>query len=741
MYYFDDIKSKSKKIANKTNAGDSFRDEEQDEVFSELVNSEKLRTAHKKLISGVDEKVEDLMVLTKKAKKKTSSFFINIGTSHSRTKKVKRGEKYVPPVKLSWKFFLPLLFISIVATFSYLGLASAKGDIDRLSKEAQNHIDKSFEQIESGDIGNAMAEADKAGQKIYEIKLLAQTWGQDFKYLKSSPYAGSKLSTNERLLDATYLIVRTLTGINSEFSQISTQTGGGAEEKGTKLLFDIEGSQKIISAVIDKSRKNLSNSRFELEKTLKSLSQENFKYKIEIAIAAIDKTLYSLEFTETLLTSDIPWLSGADGTPKNIMVLFQNNAELRGATGGSLGSFGIAKFVDGKLVGIDFGKNIFKIDQDFEKTGVHIDPPEVLKYLRGDKTWTLKDSGWSVDGPDGFKNIISFYKKETGQDVDGVIMIDTTAVTSLLGNVGEIQMSEYEKVINAENFRSELESEVHNTYFARPGGKEENEPKKIISDMMPKFLAKVFDGLADKEVSPKILASFSKSLKSKDIVLYFNKNDFQERIEKLGYAGKIFPAVGDYIYANNSNIAGEKSSLSMNQTLNLQAKIKNNGKIENSLVIKRKHIGIMEWPDGINKNFVRLLLPQNSNIHKFDPKAGNFEQFFDQGLKDGEYRWTEDLAGKKVVNFWMSTKPGEESIAIFEYEPGYSVETTNDFTYILSIQKQPGANPDDLNLELTYPKGFEPINVKNYDKINNTANLNFKIDHDYTVKIKFKKIN
>ncbi len=663
---------------------------------------------------------------------------INIGSNFSRTKNQKTKDE-IKSSKNKLKLLFVFLFCFTFLGFLYLKASDAKAQIERETKMAQEHIDQAFNYIDQGDLAGAMAETDAAGKNISRVKLLAQFWGQDISYLKSSPYADSKLTASERLLDASYLIVNTITAINTQFTKLAPETNGASGfEKGSKFMFNIEDKQKIISDVIQTSRRNLSSSLNELEKVARD-KNSGYEDKVDGAINAINKTLISLDSTETLVKKDLPWLCGMDGKPKNILILFQNNAELRGGSGGSLGSFGIARFVDGKLVGIDFGKNIFKLDQDFEKTGASQQVPETLKYLRGDKTWTLKDSGWAVDSKEAFENVLKFYKLETGEELDGVISVDTTAVINLLHELGPIDMPEYGKIISEENFRATLEEEVHKTYFIRPGGKEENEPKKIIGDMMPKFLSKLFDGLSDRELSTKILASLSKSLKQKDIIFYFKNPDFENRMEKLNYAGTVPSTIGDFLYINNSNIAGEKSSLSMEEKIDLKVNIDSSGKVSNNLILSRKHNGQMILPDGINKNFVRMLIPENSRVVDFNARAGNFEQFYNLGLKDGKYFWLGTEANKEEVNFWMTTEPGNESVAEITYEPAYSLKTNDDFTYILSLQKQPGANADAVNLSLKYPDGFTPTNVKNYDEDNFLIQLNLTLDHDQTIKIKFKK--
>ena len=135
-----------------------------------------------------------------------------------------------------------------------------------------------------------------------------------------------------------------------------------------------------------------------------------------------------------------------------------------------------------------------------------------------------------------------------------------------------------------------------------------------------------------------------------------------------------------------------------------------------------------------------MALPENTNIENFNPVEGYFEQFLDQGLKDGKPFWLTTEHNRKIVNFWMTTKPQEESKAQINYSSDYSVNTGGDFYYMITLQKQTGAPADDVELTLNYPNGFVPENVKNYDDSNKQILLKFKLDQDRTIKIRFKKV-
>lgn len=637
-------------------------------------------------------------------------------------------------LNFSYKSLFVSAFICFLLIFSLAKLVAAKNNSEKLTNEAQDHLQQSFSMIENGDTGEAIKEADEAKKDIEKLKLLAQSWGQDIQYLRFASASNSRLLASERLLNASYDIIGTLTSVRSELSKISFGEKSSSE---SGFKFNISNNQKIFLSAINNGKDKLNRGKLELLSAKKGLPKDQIT-EIDNAVTAIDKAISLVDSYQTILEKNLTWLSGADGKEKNILVLFQNNSELRGGSGGSLGSFGIAKFKDGSLTNIDFGVNIYKIDQAF-RAKEKIPAPDQLNWVVPEGALTMKDSGFDIDGPKAMEKIMWFYNQETGNQVDGVLMVDTTAVILLLKEIGPIEVKKMGKTINSENFRQEVEYEVHQGYFNREGGKEENEPKKILALMMPQFLDKLFGSVKSSENSPKIFSSLSQSLKQKDITMYFANDEFEKNLTNLNYSANVYPTLGDYFYVNNSNIDGAKSSSNIEETIKLSTNISKEGKIINSLDLLRNHTGSGEWPDGINKNYIRLLLPENSDVISFNTIEGYFEQLFDKGFKDGKPYWLTDDYGKKIVNFWMSTKPKEKSEVKIQYQPKYDIDTTGDFNYVITFQKQPGAPNDNIEFELNYPDGVKPQNVKNFDKDNKKILIKLNLDQDRTIKIKFKK--
>lgn len=621
-------------------------------------------------------------------------------------------------------YILVALAATVLVIFGLSGYSKLSIESDKYTVALKADKTEMEKAIEAGDyvaIGNALG---KIKTDTNSAKHFAESWGQDLQLWQMISPNKSKLTTMETYLDLAHNFLAKLTIYEEKLAKIessdSLNTNGN--------IADLNQAKAAATDMMSLLKSDLS----ELKLSLKMA---------KVGSPAINAKLVeaenSLAKAELFVNRDLAWFIASDNTPKKFLVIFQNNNELRGGTGGSFGSFGIMKTENGTIKNIDFGTNIFKLDNDYIKTRTIV-PPEELIALN-DGRWSLKNSGFAVDGPEAFKKIEWFYNQETGDIVDGVITIDTSAIISLLRITGPISMPEYGKIITADNFRNEIETEVQQDYFARAGGTTENEPKKIIGDMMPKFMTKVFADLKDKDKKKLVLDSFSESLAEKNILLYFDNVDLQKLVEEQNYAGQVHTNRGDYLSVNNSNIGGAKSDTSMVDTYSLNATIDSLGNITNDLKITRYHSGSYTWPNGSDQNFVRVLVPAHSTLSTFEALAGNFQVWHDRGLKNGLPYYIGEEAQKAKISFWMTTEPGATSEAKMSYLPAYKVNTKDSFVYELLLQKQPGVESENISLQIDFPSDFVPENVLNYDKENHRLNLDFKLTKDKLIQISFKK--
>lgn len=677
-----------------------------------------------KNLDGLGHRGKKTELITKKVEKLNSDFLPNIAYQ-KKDRSNFNTEKFFNAI-FTIVFIVTIIFAGkAVSEFSKIKIRSEENRIAGYQSKIELRVKKIESKLRAGKISESISELNQLETEIYALKMYIQGMGQDIRYFQYLSL-NSEFSQKEKMLDSLYNSISSLNELKNKIADLDFTDYFG--NNGT--ILDIKSVKEKALNIIVSYKKFSTEIRASLNLLPKNQETRDLKEKF----SNLEKLVLQ---AETFINSDLAWLSGDEKTSRNIMIIFQNNRELRGGTGGSLGSFGVARIKDGKLSKIDFGKNIYKLDTEF-KSKTFVQSPSELEAFGA--AWTMKQAGFAVDGKEAFDKIRWFYEQETGEKADGVISLDTDTFVSLLKITGPIDMPSYGKTLNADNFVEETMDEVQNDYFKRTGGKEENEPKKILADAMPIFLDKIFSLLKKPAEALEIADTLKQSVLEKHLIFNFDNADLQQKLDTLNATGKIISAKGDYLSINNSNLAGMKTNQNMVEAVNLDVNINSDGRIKNSLSLQRNHTGKNIWPDGLDRNYIRVIIPEGSNVSEFKPVRGNFQRYYDRGYKNGQPWWTDKEANKATINFWMSTWPGDWTKAEMEYQPNYQLNMKDDFTYRILFQRQPGAPADSVSFVIHFPENFIPEGFANYDNDNHLLKLDFKVDTDKELKINFRKI-
>ncbi len=416
-----------------------------------------------------------------------------------------------------------------------------------------------------------------------------------------------------------------------------------------------------------------------------------------------------LTFNQTLRA-----LLGADG-PMRYLVLFQNNTELR-PTGGFLGSYAEMTVADGKITGMTIpGGGTYDLQGSLS---AFVKAPRPIQLLNA--RWEFQDGNWFPDFPTSAKKLLWFYEMAGGPTVDGVIAVNATYIADVLALLGPIDMPEYDRTIDTENFLFETQKIVELEY-----DQEENRPKQFIADLAPKLLDRVTN--ADTSTFLSTLQAVGQGLNQRDIQLYFTDDALMKTVYDLGWAGEIRQTDGDYLMIVDTNLGGGKTDTVIDQDITLDVSIDAAGEIINTVTIGRAHRGIKnDLFSGVNNvDYLRLYVPQGAILLNasgdFAPPASSLFEDSELPLEEdadltlvmnalrtdpasGVDTWNE--FGKEVFGGWVQTKPGSTSRIQFTYRLPFTIDTQGDpglfektmdwlglsshERYTLFIQKQPG---------------------------------------------------
>lgn len=422
---------------------------------------------------------------------------------------------------------------------------------------------------------------------------------------------------------------------------------------------------------------------------------------------------------------------------QDYLLLFQNPSEIR-ATGGFIGSYGIISLDDGKVRKM-FLDDVFNPDGQLKEKVV---PPTPIQKIS--TAWSLHDSNWFFDFPTSAKKAAWFYEKTGGPTVSGVVAFNPTVVERLLDVTGPIDMPEYGTAIVAENFVETIQYKVEKDF-----DKEENKPKKILADFMPKFIERLF---AKKENLPKIIDALTESIKDKDIMVYSADEEVQKIISENNFSGEMVISENDYLAVVSSNINGYKTDRVVDESVDLKTEVDVDGYIINTLTIIKKHDGggsKFDYYNKVNADYLRVYVPEGSTL--IDAKGQTLEtnkppvDYEKLGFKiDKDIEWTESSmvvdektktqiykeSGKTVFGNWVFVSPKEDVRLVYRYRLPKRLDRGEDYEMV--FQKQSGSKVN-LNWGFSIANDVD-IHSDDADLIISGSSANLSSDWDSDMK-------
>ncbi len=373
-------------------------------------------------------------------------------------------------------------------------------------------------------------------------------------------------------------------------------------------------------------------------------------------------------------------------TPKNYLIIFQNDKELR-ATGGFMTAYAFLKLDKGH-VSSSTSDDIYRLDEKLlsvckSKICPLTPPAPLVKYLpeangKPRTAWSMRDSNISPDLPTSLGNFEKMYTLlGEGTPFDGIIMIDTYVVEELIKITGPVEVfgtkfsADFDKRCNCPNVIYELEN------YAQVIEKGEQDRKAILGTLMQQILARSLG--ASTEKTPEFINTGVKLANSKHIMFFMHDGKTQNALTQLNWTGAINPLAGsgqdkgDYLHINDSNFAGGKSNLYVEEEVSLDIDSKSG---KHKLTISYKNPQKYDsWLNQRNRDYVRIYVPKGSKL---------------TGSKGSDVQVTtiDEELGKTVFEAFIEVRPQNSRQLVFEYDAPNMEE--KDGKYPLLIQKQPG---------------------------------------------------
>ncbi len=581
------------------------------------------------------------------------------------------------------KTLLIIFLIIVVATlipgfFIFTGLkdTSAHGNAIVAAYKAQN-----FDQLktEVSSTKNSLQKADLSLKFLF--------------WLRAIPFIGGYYLDAQKFADAS---LEELTAVNTIITSV--------ESSKADLGFDSHpksGPDRITQAIriLDKALPNLDKFGGNLTKASDKVADiDTAKYPQSFKGKDIRKNLEVLK--SFIMGASIAVRDGKDalrltpsalglGGAKNYLLLFQNDKEIR-ATGGFMTAFATLTIKNGQ-VSATTSDDIYRLDEKLlnvclTKICPLTPPAPIVKYLpevsgKPRTAWSMRDSNLSPDVPTSAKEFERMYQLlGEGLPFDGIIYIDSQVVENLIEVTGPIDVygtkysAEVDKRCNCPNVIYELES------YAEIAAKGEKDRKAVLGVLMQQILSKSVGG--DVEKLPQLIETIATLANHKHVMFYMHDGPTQKALSSINWTGEIKNFDGDYLHISDSNFAGGKSNIYVDQTVTQEINIKGSQVTKKITVEYKNPQPFNTWLNGINRDYVRFYVPMGS---KLISSKGSEEAV----------TTIEDL-GKTVFEAFVQVRPQNSRKLEIEYSIPYQPKGS----YNLLIQKQPGAKDFQYNIKL-----------------------------------------
>lgn len=277
------------------------------------------------------------------------------------------------------------------------------------------------------------------------------------------------------------------------------------------------------------------------------------------------------------------WLLGKD-KPRNYLIIFQNNGELR-PSGGFWTAYATIKVDKGKVIPGP-ASNIYDLDDALSST---TPSPRIIKAYHINVPYlNLRDNNISPDFPTDAQIFLDTFYKLTGKKTqyDAVIALDTNVLVDMVAVLGKLDTRVGTFTTDPDKRCDGCPKIIYDLEWisGRPRNFIEKNRKDFLAPLMSALLSNAMG--AGKDYLPKLGQAFFTNIFEKHIMFYFPDIDMQKAAVLANISGSITqtsPEV-DYLHFNDANFASAKSNIFITQKIKHEITV-SNGNIEHKFAV------------------------------------------------------------------------------------------------------------------------------------------------------------
>lgn len=666
----------------------------------------------------INNRVFSLRYFFKKIKRKIMKFknYFLIKIKNIKNTKIKKLPEYY--WKNNVKNFILIISILLFLIFSLDTFLKINKDIKKVKISiayAEEMTKNGVSDIINSDVTNANKKIYLAVNSIYNLK--------------------HELEVLPKILNSTKFI----TNINTNDIEKIARNGEDLSNRIFALLKNLNKESKLQDKffIINDEFKYIKDDINSINNIISSVNIKFIPKKYKEDILKLKNNIYNLNKNIEKINKTSSVFSNilGENDKKRYLIVFQNSNEIR-ATGGFMGSYALVDFYKGEMIEYEVPEGgIYDLKAGFYE---NIKPPKPFNIMIPD--WRIQDSNWFFDFEESAKTIDYFFEKSARTSVDGIIAINSNILKDLFSIIGDIELEEYNIVLDSKNPTTKIQSIVSLN-------KNTNKPKEIINSLFSEVSKDIFN--IDESKIFELLNFINDSINKKNIMIYSKDQIIQEKIIKLGFSGNISnisqkdDKIEDYLAIIDTNIGGGKTSEFIDREVRHNIKIYTNGDVISEIKINREFKESEALEDQeikINREFIRIYTPYGSelientgftkintekveNIKQKDYyKLDNINKYSYIETDTGTYIYNDE--GKTIFGNFSLLNPGEAQEIRLKYKLPFKIDFNSNFlnnyiSYYLNLQKQAGIDDMKYSFSIEYPEN----KLKKITEIKNNFNF------------------
>lgn len=290
---------------------------------------------------------------------------------------------------------------------------------------------------------------------------------------------------------------------------------------------------------------------------------------------------------------------------RRYLLVSQHPGEIK-PTGGFIGSYGI----------VEVGPKGFSIKKYSGVEDLVVPPDLHIPSPPGDiltKWFKFRDANWWIDYPTSARALLMFWHEYGQAPVDGVIAIDTSAMSAVLDVTGPITVTKHNETFTAENLLEHLNYLVETEFYERQveagGTLSAKEKKAVIAALAHEMTKRVSGG--GSQVLAGTASALARAADEKHVQFYSSDPAAQAAAEGLGWSGALTAPVGttDLLAATNTMNRAGKVNIGVRKTIDYQVALAADGSAQTTLTLGYTNTAPYDTPPrqrSVFSNYLRV---------------------------------------------------------------------------------------------------------------------------------------